>query len=253
MKWTTIGTGLAVVCALAAVSAGARIELGNPFWLNTDACDPNQADDDPRVASDGAGNWIAVWSRYGTGDDEIFFATSADDGVTWSAPQVVNTDYTTDGADDWDPDVALDSSGKCVVVWERRGSPQPYGPDPDIFYAASTNGGTTWCTPQPLNPDADTDEETWDGWSDDYDPRIATNNSESWVAVWSNSDLNFTAEFQHSAIMRRHSSDIWVGWGAESPFWEDEGSWGDVTESPTADIAADHKDTWIVCIEVSMT
>jgi hypothetical protein len=52
-------------------------------------------DDEPSLATDGAGTWITAWTRqndaaYG-GDRDHFFARSTNNGATWSAPAPLNT------------------------------------------------------------------------------------------------------------------------------------------------------------------
>src|SRR5262245_51486845 len=53
------------------------------------------------VATDGAGHWVAVWHSTDTlqgrsgRDYDILVARSIDNGVTWSAPALLNTNATT--------------------------------------------------------------------------------------------------------------------------------------------------------------
>jgi len=131
----------------------------------------------PRIASDGAGNWLTIWdSRDSLGgtvgtDRDIFFARSADGGVTWTAPATVNSDATSDnGKSGFDvyAHVATDGSGNWVVVWESERR---------ISFARSTDVGATW-----------TDARTLWGCSYYYycgdRPRIATDGAGNWVTVW---------------------------------------------------------------------
>ena len=76
----------------------------------------NGGDDvEPRVTTDGGGNWVAVWasndSLGGTigGDRDIFVARSADNGATWTAPAALNTNAAVDVQFDDAPQVATDS------------------------------------------------------------------------------------------------------------------------------------------------
>jgi hypothetical protein len=44
-----------------------------------------------------------------------YYTFSSDHGVSWSAPELVNDDTTTDS---WDQDIAADSAGHAYVVWQ---------------------------------------------------------------------------------------------------------------------------------------
>lgn len=71
----------------------------------------------PRLAGDAAGNAIAVWSRGTTVRANRFVA-----GVGWQGEKEVGGDFVGGS-----PDVAMDESGRGVVVWERV---IPATPDP---------------------------------------------------------------------------------------------------------------------------
>lgn len=133
-----------------------------PAALNTNAFSDSGNDADPQIATDGAGNWVAVWISTddlgGTigGDPDILYALSTDSGVTWTAPAALNTNAATDGTgEDGDelPQITTDGAGHWVVVWatdEPLGG--AIGSDWDILYTRFTF---------PLDTDGDglTDEE----------------------------------------------------------------------------------------------
>jgi hypothetical protein len=91
----------------------------DPVALNTNAATDSGNDDNPQVATDGNGHWVAVWESpddlggtIGT-DYDILVARSDDNGATWSAPAPLNTSagpklwadnmpsITTDGTGHW--------------------------------------------------------------------------------------------------------------------------------------------------------
>lgn len=79
----------------------------------------------PRVAMDDEGNFVVVWyANASTGDDTSFYGIQARrfsaDGSALDQQQFQVNTYTTD--DQTVPDVAVDSEGNFVVVWQSVGS-----------------------------------------------------------------------------------------------------------------------------------
>jgi hypothetical protein len=113
-------------------------------------------DSDVRLATDGAGTWIAVWDSSndldGTigSDLDILFARSEDDAQTWTAPAPINTDAATDqvawdGSDtDARPTIATDGNGNWIVAWIQHGPPSPGFP---LLVSRSVNDGRDWSDP----------------------------------------------------------------------------------------------------------
>src|SRR5262249_51472165 len=68
-----------------------------PAPVNIDAAtDKNRIDERPWIATDGHGQWIAVWQSFDilpSTDMDIMFARSTDAGATWSAPAFLNNDF----------------------------------------------------------------------------------------------------------------------------------------------------------------
>ena len=120
--------------------------FGEVRALNPNAAEDTGDDSHLRIATDGAGNWVAVWqSDEGFGADlDILVSTSSDGGVTWSAPAAVNDDAATDGKDDVDPALITDRQGGWLVVWTAAGAGAAGGTATDIRYARSTDNGASW-------------------------------------------------------------------------------------------------------------
>jgi hypothetical protein len=138
-----------------------------PAALNSDAATDSGADYRPQVATDGGGNWLAVWQSnenlggtIGT-DLDILVARSADNGATWTAPVPLNTNAATDsGRDDW-PQVTTDGGGNWVTAWHSDDSlGGTIGTDTDILYS----------TCSPLDADCDEIPDDQDNCPDDYNP-----------------------------------------------------------------------------------
>lgn len=145
----------------------------------------------PRLAAAGASVY-AVWTDYRSGDADIFFACSANEGTTWQAPILVNDDG---GASTQEqPSVACDGAGTAYVVWTdyRNG-------EADI-YLSSWSGGTTFSANTMVNPATALGEAT--------EPVIALEGSTLYVAWTDTYNAN-------SDIYFRRSSDGGVSWDAE--------------------------------------
>ena len=125
-------------------------------YLNANANLDSGLDAVPHLATNGQGRWIAVWhsnenlgGTYGT-DEDIFFATSSDNGANWSGVDIVNHE---DGATDSDPDstpsVMWVGGTKWICIWSSGvlGDPSHF----DIKVATSLDDGASWESP-PVTP-----------------------------------------------------------------------------------------------------
>ena len=178
-----------ILSVAVSLSAQAQLTPGAPALLDTNATTDTGGDFNPRVTTDGAGNWVAVWysnenlgGTAGT-DNDIFVSRSTDNGTTWTAPALLATNGTADIGADTDPQVTSDGAGNWVAVWqsqENLGSTAGF--DKDIFVATSTDNGATWTTTVVLNTNATTDS------GDDINPQVTTDSAGNWVAVWESAE-----------------------------------------------------------------
>jgi hypothetical protein len=153
----------------------------------TEAFASDRAEDrQPALATDGRGNWMVVWASTADldggsrRDRDIHFSVSSDDARTWSAPRALNSNASKDWGDDGNPDVAVDSRGRWVVVWESADTlGNTKGGDRDILFATSTDNGKTWTAPDVVDAGARTDM------AFDASPRIAVDAASTWMVAWS--------------------------------------------------------------------
>ena len=112
----------------------------------------------PALAVGSDGTIHIAWGDERFGNSDIFYARSADGGVSWSPNVRVNDDATV--ADQDFPTIAVDEHDHVHVAWEdsRNG-------DYDIYYAHSVDGGVSFSVNRRVNNDV--------GEGDQFDPAIA--------------------------------------------------------------------------------
>ncbi len=146
----------------------------------------------PAIATDGA-RWLIGWHAHdllsGTvgQDGDIAFVRSDNAGETWSGVDVINQHAASD--DTWDGDVALTAEGpdRFVAVWSSTYWTPSFGPDPDILFAQSDDGGATWSEAQAVSRTAADDAIT------DFEPAIASGDAGDTVVAWASADGSVTA------------------------------------------------------------
>lgn len=203
--------------------------------LNSNAGEDKGRDESPQLTTDGAGNWLAVWSsnedlrNIGT-DKDILVAHSSDTGKTWSFPKLLMINAGADSGADYSPRITTDGAGNWVAVWSSDDTLRDtVGNDRDILVARSTDNGVTWSFPAMLNTNAASDD------AFDHRPEIATDRSGVWITVW------------HSA--NRHvyvasSIDNGVTWNAPIPLAT--GDNVDLADEGYPQIATDGSGVWVV-------
>ena len=188
---------------LAATSSDNGSTWTAPALLNTTGSSDGFGDIDsgPEIATDGAGTWIAAWQSFynlnGTAgtDLDILMAVSTDNGATWSDPQLLNNNGTSDSGPntrDIAPQIASNHSGEWIAVWHSETDLGAAADnDYDIFFAQSSNNGSSWSAPALLNSNGNSDNS--DSGHDTY-PQVIWDGVNNWISVWDSSeDLNGTA------------------------------------------------------------
>lgn len=122
-------------------------------------------------------------------------------------PRPINPNAATDFRTDYRACLATNGAGTWLAVWgtldELGGT---IGPDDDILVSRSTDNGTTWTVPVPLNTNAATDS------GDDFLPEAATDGVGNWVVAWySGDDLGGTVGTDYDIFVSR-SVDDGVTW-----------------------------------------
>lgn len=205
----------------AAYSSDAGATWSDPVEVTPDPATDTAADQTPVVATDGAGNWVAVWISDNTlggvigNDFDLLFSRSTDNGMTWSIPTYLNSAAPTSNATDADPVIAAAGNNVFVVAWYSSASlGTVFTNDFDIHYARSTNGGASWKDEQLLNTDGDTDSRF-----DQY-PGITTDGNGNWVVMW----LGEGEDFVYEVLVARSTNDgkSWknqqvIGMGSSQP------------------------------------
>jgi cysteine-rich repeat protein len=174
----------------------ARSQDGGLTWSLAQPIKP-QGDDgedlDPRVVSDEAGTWLAVWESHdplggtiGT-DADVLAARSVDGGATWSGAVPVNADAATDAVRDGRPDIDTDGMGLWIAVWSDAGG---------VYAARSLDAGATWSAPATVDVTGSIAE-----------PRIATDRAGQWIVVWPSSLHSSSRD-----IVASGSSDGGLSW-----------------------------------------
>jgi len=95
----------------------------------------------PAIAVDSSDRLHIFWGDYTPGNYEIYYRSSANGGVSWSAAKKL----TSTAFDSYGPAITADSSGILHLVW----SDDTPG-NAEIYYGRSTDGGITWSKPRRL-------------------------------------------------------------------------------------------------------
>jgi hypothetical protein len=126
----------------------------------------------PQIAADGAGHALAVWDQGSLTSLRSIWANRYDASTGWGTPEQVSGAVLLDSNAER-AQVAVDSSGRALVVWEQRSGTR-------VSIAANRyTPGTGWGTPELIETD-DTGNAT--------DAQIAMDSSGHALAVWSQSN-----------------------------------------------------------------
>jgi hypothetical protein len=106
----------------------------------------------PAIATNGAGTWMVAWDVSNTTDTDIRYCRSTDNGITWSAGNWLNTTAVGDdvAVGNYDGQVRLagKSGGVWVAVWTSSYDPASTAPATDrVLFARSVDNGATWSAP----------------------------------------------------------------------------------------------------------
>jgi len=235
----TIGEDYDILVTISADNGQSWIR---PVNLNTNAGADSGADRAPHVATDGAGRWIAVWDSdedLGPGldeDSDILYAVSPNNGLAWTNPAPLHSNAVDDDKDDAACRIATDGQ-TWVAAWQSAVNLGGLiGPDDDILFSRSTDGGLTWGAPAAANNNA-RDDSKWD-----YVPQIATDGNGIWGIAWrSNEDLNGIGD--DADILWAKSLDDGVSWNGPAALNSNAGSDSQVDDLPR--LVSDRNGHWM--------
>jgi hypothetical protein len=95
------------------------------------------------AAGSSKGSLYLTWGDFRSGDSDILFTRSLDNGKTWSAPLRVNDDLLHNGAEQFQPQIAVDSRGIATIsFFDTRRDPQHKLVD--VYLAQSGDGGKSF-------------------------------------------------------------------------------------------------------------
>ncbi|MBM4250107.1 MAG: hypothetical protein FJ149_11935, partial [Euryarchaeota archaeon] len=163
-----LAAAMAVACLLIAASPAASIEFGTDVQVVSNS----NRQENPSVAVSPGGTIFVVWQddrNHAGSSSDIYFARSTNNGSSFGG--VVRVDDAAASTDQVTPKIAVDSNGKLHAVW----SDARLGSNTKIYYANSTDNGTTWSASVGVNAT---------GAGSQVQPAVAVDSSGNIFVVW---------------------------------------------------------------------
>lgn len=111
-----------------------------PALLNSNGTIDSANDTDPILKTDGLGNWVSMWKVSEGANALVYMARSSNNGVTWSAPHVLDSEATVDlGGEIYFPSIAANGAGNWIATWASISDLSgTAGTDSDIVFTRFT-------------------------------------------------------------------------------------------------------------------
>jgi hypothetical protein len=145
----------------------ATMAAGGGWGAPLDLSAPGADAKGPQVAVDGAGHFVAVWSRSTGPSTAVIQSATGLPGGAWSG----QVDLSTSGRND-QPQIAVDPRGDAVAVWRHSEG------GPTLIQSAVRPSGGAWEPALPVSPSSGTAER----------PQVALDATGRAVAVWRRDD-----------------------------------------------------------------
>jgi len=166
----------------------------------------------PRIASDNSGQLHVVYEGHekDLSVKNIFYTKSSDGGMHWTpAVNISNTSGTPS-----QPDIAVEQNGAVDVVWADTNTTEA---SPDIYFARSSDGGTSWSQPRDISNTLGASVE----------PVVATGPDSSIQVVW----CDLSQGEKNKEIYYIFSTDAGRTWGKDPLFTAE-----DISNTPGSSI-----------------
>jgi len=196
--------------------------LSNTWSSETQLTNDLYGDYSPAVIQTSDGRIWVFWSSDRTGNIEIFYETTVNNGASWSAAIQATNDIRNDSS----PAVFQTNDSKLWLVWSRRMNISNH----EIFY--KTFNGTAWSgeTQLTINPNLDqmpsilqtSDGRIWVFWGQYLLPPIdewevfhktSSNNGATWSSETQLTETNAEDDLDPTAFQEKDGT-LWVFWAS---------------------------------------
>jgi hypothetical protein len=178
------GTWIAVWQSIAFASSATDIYVSRSddgeVFSNPQVLGSEFGDALPVIATDGT-SWVIAWHAHtllsgDVGDDgDLAFVRSTDAGGSWSNVAALNTHAATDDGFDGEVSLAAGAPGHLFAVWS---STAMFGPDNEILFSRSTDGGVVWSEARTVDALANGELQP------DFTPAVSADATGNVVVVW---------------------------------------------------------------------
>ena len=173
-----------IIIFLSLTGIGSSWTVSKRITWNSGTSSPND------MARDLSNNLYIVWTDNTSGNTEVYFKKSTDNGVTW----IMHKRLTYTPVPSGPVTIGVDSSNIIHIIWVDG-----YNDIWDLYYKNSTDGGSTWSSRVRL---------TWGQTGKAYTPSMVVDKNDNIHVVWTIT-LHATT---NSEIFYKNSTDGGINW-----------------------------------------